>query len=782
MARTRLALYNEQGSPTISLTNCPVLEDIPISLTYEVADVRTPEKGKGSRSKTVLIPATQETNIFFQNIFNVNISLSKFNPAKKVTAIYYKNEIPQIVGLLRLIKIRRSDNGKKFYECIIVSGSSAFFNSIGGLYLTDLDFSEIDHTLNYGNIAGSWANTSGSTWTSTNASRAYPMINWGDNKDVLTTLSPKNFRLCLFARDILLKMFIAQGYTWESTFLDSNLFKRLIVTPTKGISLDSTTIANNKMLAVANGTEKVYNGVSLTYNTGLLTYNNASYTNVNFQSETYDTGNIFTTPNLTPATSNTYNTTTNIGLTIVIKKGVNDVSAQCAGVSGQFIVTILKGSAAIGSASVNLSNISLGSSAVNYCTVSLPNVNLLAATNYTVNIHAISLNMISSAGSGTYTMDVTVANGSNYSTEFSSNQAYDGISVSANNAIPENVKQSDFFSWICRRFHLFVMPDKNNPKNLIIEDRENFYLTTSKNWTLKHDSSIDEEIIPLGEFDTTVYKFTDKEDKDYFNSWHQDTYKNVYGSYDKIVTNDFVNSDKTISTGFSPTPYGKNPYSNILTAVIEQKQNGVVTEIKPNIRLLYYKQINLVNAQWTFTTNSGNYTYTNYPHAGHTDNPYNPTLDLNWGLPNLPYVYPNQFWTTNNAYNKYYSRYINQITDKNSKIVVTHFYLDAQDIMDFDFRNPIYYVNKSNEGAYYLVNKIIDYNPLKEQSTKVELLKLTNYDEFTPTDIDMSGGVGGGNNSYERVFLDNITKGDDNTNYGENSMIVGGTGNYIANG
>ena len=80
------------------------------------------------------------------------------------------------------------------------------------------------------------------------------------------------------------------------------------------------------------------------------------------------------------------------------------------------------------------------------------------------------------------------------------------------------------------------------------------------------------------------------------------------------------------------------------------------------------------------------------------------------------------------------------------------------------------------------MNKIIDYNPLKEQSTKVELLKLTNYDEFTPTDIDMSGGVGGGNNSYERVFLDNITKGDDNTNYGENSMIVGGTGNYIANG
>ena len=42
MASTRLALYNEQGSPTISLTNCPVFDNIPVSITYQIADVRNP--------------------------------------------------------------------------------------------------------------------------------------------------------------------------------------------------------------------------------------------------------------------------------------------------------------------------------------------------------------------------------------------------------------------------------------------------------------------------------------------------------------------------------------------------------------------------------------------------------------------------------------------------------------------------------------------------------------------------------------------------------------------
>jgi hypothetical protein len=789
MARTRLALYNFQGSPTISLTNCPVLNDIPLSLTYQISDVRTPEKRSGSKSRSFRIPATQEVNQFFENIFEVNVSLSKFNPTKKVTAIYYVDERVNMDGYLRMVEIVKKDTNEVYYECILIGETAGFFNVIAGKYLTDLDFSEINHILSYSAISGSWANTSGATWTSTNASRAYPLIDWGDNKSNLTSLSPKNFRLCLFARDILLKMFIAAGYTWESTFLDSDLFKRLVVTPTKGIALDSTTIANNKFLAVANGSEKVYNGVSLTYNTGLLTYTNLSFTNINFQTETYDTGGIFATPTLTPATTNQYNTVTNIGIKVVVYRdtgaGAVDQSGTIAGLSGSFGISILKGSSVIAGGSINVANITFGSSGTNYVSVNLPNTVLASGQNYVVKIQAYNIQMLTSSGSATWTMDVTILNGSNYSTEFTSNQAYDGITVNANNAIPENIKQTDFFSSLIRLFNLYVQVDKNDSKKLIVEPREDFYLTTPKNWRYKFDPSIEEVSIPLGEFDTTKYIYTYKQDQDFYNKWHLETFKEVYGQHEEIVTNDFIYKENKTELIFSPTPYAKSPYSNIITGTIVQKNNGVTTEINPNIRLLYYKQQTLVNAQIAFTyayPSAGAATITSIPLGGHTDNPYNPTLDLNFGLPNLPYVYPNQYWTTNNAYNKYYSRYINQITDKNSKIVIAYFNLTPQDIATFDFRYPIFYINNKNEQAYYLVNKIVDYNPLSNQSTKVELLKLTNYDAFTPTDIDMSGGVGGGNNSAEKVYLDNIIKGDNNNNYGENCMIVGGSGNYIANG
>lgn len=776
MVNTRLQIGTNE--------NVGYFDNIPISITYQIADIRSPENRKGSFSKTIDIPGSKEVNILFENIFETNISLQTFDPRLKTEAVYYVDELPQIKGYIQLLNIKKDETtGQVIYQCSLIGELTTFFTDIKGLYLTDLDFSEINHVLNGGNIIGSWANTSGSTWTSTNASKAYPLIDWGDNKSNLTTLTPKNFRLCLFARDILLKMFVAQGYTWTSSFLDSDLFKRLIVTPTKGIALDSTTIANNKMLAVANGTEKVYNGVSLTYNVGILTYSNSSYTSINFQTDTaptgYDTGGIFTTPTLTPAVTNSYNTSANIGISVVVKKGVSDVSSITTVSSGSFDISILKGSSVIATSSIQVSGMTLGSSAVNNVSINIPNTVLTAGQNYVVKIQATNIVMTTVAGAGTYTMDVTVANGSNFSTEFASNQAYEGITINANNAIPENIKQEDFFKSIIRMFNLYVTVDKTNPYNYIIEPREDFYLTTARDWTYKHDDNSVTEIKPVGELNYNKYKFRYKEDKDYYNTWHKDTFKETYGYDDVDVTSDFVKAENMIDVIFSPTPYAKSPYSNIVTAAILNKQNGVITEIASNVRILYYKQINLVNAQWTFTytlPSPATVTYTNYPHAGHSNSPYSPSIDINWGLPNLPYVYPNQFWTTNNLQNTYYSRYINQITDKNSKIVVTDFWLTPLDIHIFDFRYPIFW-----KDAYYLVNKL-DNNPIEGKPSRVELLKLTNYDAFTPTDIDMSGGVGGGNMSGEKVFLDNLTKGDNNNNFGSNSMIVGGSGNYIANG
>jgi hypothetical protein len=118
---------------------------------------------------------------------------------------------------------------------------------------------------------------------------------------------------------------------------------------------------------------------------------------------------------------------------------------------------------------------------------------------------------------------------------------------------------------------------------------------------------------------------------------------------------------------------------------------------------------------------------------------------------------------------------INQLTDKNSKIERRYYNLSAYDIKNFDFRNIVW------DDGYYVVNAIKDYNFMKPQSTMVELLKLTDYQVFAPSNIGLPGDSLGGDTL---VFqMQNRSSGSgNNNNLGYNSNIIGGDANYIASG
>ena len=188
--------------------------------------------------------------------------------------------------------------------------------------------------------------------------------------------------------------------------------------------------------------------------------------------------------------------------------------------------------------------------------------------------------------------------------------------------------------------------------------------------------------------------------------------------------------------------------------------------------------ISLSYGSWNLWRSNGNTvaTYSNYPFAGDCDNPYNPTLTLNWDTPKeVYYNYPQATYTNNNLYNRFYSKMINQLTDKNSKIERRYYNLSAYDIKNFDFRNVLW------DDGYYIVNAIKDYNFMKPQSTMVELLKLTDYQVFAPSNINLPGDNLGGDSL---VFqMQNRSSGSgNNNNLGYNSNIIGGDANYIASG
>lgn len=128
---------------------------------------------------------------------------------------------------------------------------------------------------------------------------------------------------------------------------------------------------------------------------------------------------------------------------------------------------------------------------------------------------------------------------------------------------------------------------------------------------------------------------------------------------------------------------------------------------------------------WSFN----NVKLTVYPYLGHFDNPYNPDDDLNFGVTNGLFYY-NYKLTNNNLYNKYYDKYIEDITSNDSRIIKCKIKLNEKDINELSFRNIIFINN-----SYFYINKIIDYKANKNELTTVELLKCNNITHIKDNNI-----------------------------------------------
>jgi hypothetical protein len=73
----------------------------------------------------------------------------------------------------------------------------------------------------------------------------------------------------------------------------------------------------------------------------------------------------------------------------------------------------------------------------------------------------------------------------------------------------------------------------------------------------------------------------------------------------------------------------------------------------------------------------------------------------------------------NNMFNAYYSPYMAEITDKDSRIVTLNVKLNDVDIFNLDFSKFIYI-----DGCLYRLIKVIDYNAGSNETTKVQLLRV----------------------------------------------------------
>jgi hypothetical protein len=320
-----------------------------------------------------------------------------------------------------------------------------------------------------------------------------------------------------------------------------------------------------------------------------------------------------------------------------------------------------------------------------------------------------------------------------------------------NQTIIPKVKQSDFLMYLVRMFNLFIMPDKYDPKKLYIEPFSDFYDTSNYlDWTPLWDVDKGFEVVPCGYMNPKTYKFSYKDAGGYFEKRYQSAYQSSYGSRTYISSNEFSNGEQAEDVGFgNSVMVGFSPSPRIYARYYDMDNKGTasggdvelnVKPVTPNLRILYHEYIPFPSdTEFVFEGTE----YTSYPYAGNLDNPYNPTKDLCFGIPRELYYQSDETsgaiyrYTNNNLFNRFWLDYVNLYTNKDAKKVKLFVQLTPVDVLNLDFRKPIYI----NGTLFYLLS-VNDYDANSDESTSIELLKVLDLAPFEPTVFQLTGGTG----------------------------------------
>jgi len=797
MANIKVLLYDQAGAEY----DVSYIDEIPLSLSYLIADVKDPSKRNTTFSKTINFNS-KDVDLFFRVIWKLNSTLTTFDPRLKCKIKYYVNEVLQLDGDLQLIKVIVDPDSKTVnYQTTATGTIGNLFLAIGDAYLTDLDFSAYDHALTKANITNSWIPATSVTGV-IGSGYYYGLINWGEN-NVLTDVEyhVKHMRPQLYKREYMAKIFAAAGYTWTSNYLDSTYYKSQLIPPTKEyLTLGTTAIANSQFYARRNATQTgtatpcYYSGPWTSFKTfnsipnpsEVVLFNEDNVAPYNDPGGNYATG----TGIFSPTTTNTFIIETLVNFDVVLANvGASAGAASYAVITFATINVCITQYNGIGWQVVGINTVNIpyttltGLTSSQQVYVQIPSWAALATENYRVEIvGSISFDLYTATstlivdGATTWKFNPTV--NSTYSARLVNNNITEGGTLEINQCIPTEVKQIDWLMTEIKAANLYMVPNPDKAKDYIIEPRDDGFYVGEDNWSELLDFSKDYEVLPVSELDTKRYEFWNKQDSDQYNDAYFKQYKETYGFGYTDCVSEFVKPVKKTELIYAPTPIVDNQINGLILPKIFKNDNGTIKPMKSVIRQLYRGgNINMSYGGWKLRSSlAGDTVYNYYPFVGEVDNPYTPTLSLNWDTPQKVYYnYINATYTNNNLKNKYYSKMINQLSDKRSAVVKAYFNLNELKVKDFSFRKVVW-VDHFN--CYFYIQNF-EYIMNTQQSTLVTMLKLQDYDTWQSNNIELPNEDP---SELNRIVNGNYSNGINNTNNGNASHIVNGRGNFIASG
>lgn len=668
-------------------------------LTFALDDVKDFASRNTTFSKTIVLPGTANNNYLFGNIYNAQVSNSydsaednvatNFNASVAADCLIFQNRLQVFKGTLRLLEIV-IDNGQTEYEVAVFGELGGLVGALGNNKLEDLDFSAYDHIWGVTNITGSWENVTGTSYF-------YPLIDYGNVSTAKVDYDIRALRPAFYVREYLDKMLTDAGYSWSSDLFNTSRFRSLIIPNNQkslqtltDLLLDGVDVTTNQ-LVIQNGVDDeapipqaIRSLTDFTYLAGVYTYTGVETRTFRFEATI--NGNYYSTIE---------------AIQLGIKK------------NGSQIYTDVPFLSPTG-----------GTTDTNFNTT-FQDTTVSLSTGDTVELFAKVANNV-----GSYRLRTTFVLFRGYLAVPIYANANPGDTIAVNDTLPKNILQKDFLSSILKLFNLYVYEDRLYPKKLLITPYVDFYNLNPSgvvDWTYKIDRSRPLRLKPMSELNSRYYNFRFKQDNDFYNETYRKTYNENYGDYIYDSAYEFANESTDIELIFAASILvGYSGVDKIVSALYKRTTTGGSTtneeSFPMNIRIMQAKKITGV-ASWKIKDgvtdlHTG---LTVYGYGGHYDDPDAPANDIQWGVPAELYFTLAAGAINVTQFNVYWSPYMAEITDKDSKLLTCYAKLNNADIFNLDFSKLIYI-----DGSYYRLNKIEDWNAAEPDVCKIELLKVIN--------------------------------------------------------
>ena len=735
-----------KGELFINNIRIDLSENIPVPMSFSIADIKEPEKRKRNYTKQIKLPGTKRNKSFFSSTYQLSLSSLEsntigfeFDPTQKYPAVYVEDGDIIFIGLVQLMNVTINNKNYEF-NISLYSNFVDLFQSLRDIKVSELGWSEYDHILSITNISNSWATSVIKNGVATANFTAgvpdgfgyvYPLADYGYSGNLRDYLT-NNIYPHIFIREFMVKCFALAGLTISGDFIDSELLKRLVFGFGGGekINLNPADVANRKASYDATGTFSE----DITYSW----YDYSNINNVYFYHYNYS-------KRLKIFDSSWSATTINVDPMLQFDETTGDFTV---GRQGNYSMTFTGdvNITAPFTSSTNLRLLKNGALIANMIVTAASGVVTFDSTaNFTANAgDIISIELVIGINKTfilstlpedqpTYTFGIADSGGWTFEMKSLGGQTVDGDNIYIANYIPD-MKASELLSDIILAFNLYV-DDPDLQGVCKVEPLEDFYFGANifDDFTPLVDNSKEIKIYPSSQIKGKNYLFKFAEDNDFWNKYYRDTYGLGYGDKNYQVQSTFEKGERVYQLHFSQTIPVQVPGTNIVipTIISKDETTGAVKPFKGKPRVYIYSGLRN-SASWKLRNSAtpGTFnTYTSYPCINHLDDVDSPTFDFNFEIP--PYLqWSNANFVNINLFSENHEKFVREVTGKDSKILDVYIKADKSHVKPQSFRR---FANI--DGVRFRKNEISDYNGNGEETTKFELVRIVEGSRRRPIPI-----------------------------------------------